>query len=460
MPAKTATPLPDRILLVLAGVLLSVCFICGGSSQETGLGVTIAQLLAIPVLLYALAQAWLGGHLAPARWSIAVVVLIVALPLLQLLPLPAWLWHMPAARVLLQQDLASAGVSTIDYRWSLAPAATQRDLLELLPGVALFFAALAMGRSAWRGALWWIIGLALFSVVLAFAQIAAAQDSILNPFPQFVPAMAGVFANKNHQASALAIGLVLSVAMLLDAKRQLSRGDAAQFQLGLCIALAAVFALVLPLVNSRAGVLIALVATAATLLNSGAMSFERLRQNRPTRWLIGLALVILAVGIYGSFAWMQSDADIDGSRWLMTATTWHLGWANAPLGSGFGSFVRMFEQATQGALMQTGYINNAHDDYVQWWFEGGVLAVAAMLAAAIVLIVALRRLLRRRLESSTRTLGLAALSGVLVLLLHSTVDYPLRTPALMAVFALLAGIAVGAASPSHKSEARTIKRHS
>lgn len=433
-----------RILLVLSGVLLSIYFITGGSSQQTGTGVMVAQLLATPIGVYALVLAHARGRLWPARWAIAAMLLIIAVPLAQLLPVPAWLWHLPDARVVLSHDLAQAGVTHIDYRWSLTPATTERDLWLLLPPAALFFTALAVGRTMHPWLLRWILGLIVFSTLLAFVQLGTPQQSIFNPYPQFAPALAGVFANHNHQADALAIGLVLALSMIVQADRGADYARRSHAQTVIGIILVAGFGLVLPLLDSRAGVLIAMVAAAAFLLMSGTLSWRRLNAYRGTRILAVIAVLVLAIGTFGAFAWMRNDADIEGLRWAMATTTWHLGFANAPLGSGIGSFVPMFEQATHGALMHTGYINNAHNDYVQWWFTGGVLGVIALLAALTVLIASARRLLVLRADSQTRATGLAAFAGLLVLLLHSTVDYPLRTPALMATFALLAGVVVGA----------------
>ncbi|HQV73332.1 MAG: hypothetical protein WAR01_08185 [Dokdonella sp.] len=91
------------------------------------------------------------------------------------------------------------------------------------------------------------------------------------------------------------------------------------------------------------------------------------------------------------------------------------------------------------------YVNNAHNEYAQWWLEGGVMGVLVMLLALAVLARALLGLLRMRAGSTARVCGIAAMTGIGVIALHSTVDYPLRTQALMAVFSVLCGIAVGAA---------------
>lgn len=438
----------DRVTLSLTLITLVLCFVTGGSSSQTGIGVMLAELLALPLLALALWRAWQRQRLWRARWALGVLLAILCLPIVQLLPLPESLWRLAPARLALREDLTAFGVDAISLRWSLAPAATERNVYLLLPAVALFLVPLAVRRRAWPALLGWPIGLAVFTLLLAFVQMGLPQDSFVNPFPEFEPSLSGVFANKNHQASALAIGLVLALSRLQEAYRDRAWHDrwrTAKQALYWTIVLLSILAL--PLVKSRAGLLIAMVACGLLLLSSGMLSARHWRASLSARVLTVLAVAVLLLGSWGAFAWMQSEAALDGSRWDMFTTTWRLGFDNAPFGSGYGSYVLMFEQATRGALMRSGYINNAHNEFVQWWFEGGLAALAVVLAALAVLLAAVRRLLQRPLDSNSRRIGMAAACGVLVLVLHSTVDYPLRTPALMAMAGLLAGIVVATALP-------------
>lgn len=432
----------ERVLEWSCGILLVLVFITGGSSQQHGWGVMLAELMALGLMLFTLSQPTWRERITSARWPLAAACCIIAIPLLQLLPLPAWLWNLPAPRAALRHDLASAGVTHIAQRWSLAPAATERDLFLLLPGLALFVATLALPRDAWRHLLGWLIGLIVFSVILALAQLQAPQDSLLNPFPQYAPALAGVFANRNHQACAVVMGLVLALAMLLHHRMQARYAPVSHATTTGCVALIVLLAGILPPIGSRAGVILAIIGTATTLFAYGTWSPQHLHSRPAARWLFAGVVTVLAIGTYGAFAWMQQDADIAGSRWQIAGATTRLAAASMPLGGGAGSFVRMFEQFTRGALMHQGYINAAHNDYLQWWYAGGVLAIAVMILAAGVLLTALLRILKLPPESGLRHTGLAALLALLIPLLHSTVDYPLRTPALMSVFGLLAGIAV------------------
>jgi len=448
-------------MLMLALLVLGLCFITGGSSMHSGMGVLLAQGIALLLLPFALWQAHQRQRLYPARWPLTVALAMLCLPLLQLMQLPEALWRMSPARVMLADDLATFGVDNLIRRWSLTPDTTERIAYQLLPALALFLVPIATSRTIWKGLLWCCIGLGTFSLLLAFAQLGASQDSFLNPFPEYPPSLSGVFANKNHQASALAIGLVLALSLLIDAFLRPGHDSHAQAKKIICALLALSLILVLPLVRSRAGLLVAMVACGTLLLTSGFLSAELWRTSRALRALSILAVAILALGVWGAFAWMQSEAALEDSRWIILTTTLRLGLENAPFGSGFGSFVPMFEQATSGTLMrQGGYINNAHNEYAQWWFEGGIAAIAVLLAALAILITAARRLLERPLESETRRIGIGATCALLVLLLHSTVDYPMRTPALMAVAGLLAGIVVAAASESDHASGAARRRSS
>jgi O-antigen ligase len=455
--AGTGSRRTDRLLLFLAAFLLLVCFVCGGNSARGNLGTMSAQLLAIPILVYAVIQSSSRGRLRAARWPVFVVSLIVLVPLLQLLPMPTSLWTLPAARVSLLQDLNAVGVNSVEQHWSLSPAATERDLLFLLPGLALFFCMLAAGRKEWRQMLWIVIGLCGANLALAFAQMAAGQTSLLNPYPDFAPAMAGIFANRNHQAGMLAIGLMLVAMFLLNAWKQ-ARADAGPYgPVGALSLVALIFILALPLIGSRAGVIVAMLMLMGVLLTSGISSRQTLRHNHLLQIGSVLVLVVFVVGLQAALGWMKNDAAIDGSRYAMSSETLRIGVEHAPLGAGIGTFIPVFQQAASDDFLTYAYVNNAHNEYAQWWLEAGIVGALVTVLALIVLINALIGLLGQRQKSKSRLCGMAAMMGMGVIVLHSTVDYPLRTPALMAIFAVLSGIAIAAATRAESTSTERIR---
>ena len=111
-----------------------------------------------------------------------------------------------------------------------------------------------------------------------------------------------------------------------------------------------------------------------------------------------------------------------------------------PLGAGVGSFSEiyaMFEQQSQ-LLIRT-FINRAHNDYVEAWLESGVVGGIALL---IVFGWIARRSWQVWLQPDRRCapidilLARAATIAIGLLALHSVVDYPLRTSALLSVLAI------------------------
>ncbi|MEM9030411.1 MAG: hypothetical protein AAGC70_18785, partial [Pseudomonadota bacterium] len=123
--------------------------------------------------------------------------------------------------------------------------------------------------------------------------------------------------------------------------------------------------------------------------------------------------------------------------------------ASFPFGTGVGSFVPVYATLENVDDLLSAYANRAHNDWLEFPLEGGVLAIVTM-ALFVVWYVArvYDRSARNRQQSELRLQRSAALI-ILVLMVHSIVDYPLRTGALSAIFAMACGLMLvppGAAS--------------
>lgn len=430
---------------------MTLLWLGGGVTEDSTSMDEWLELLALPVLLLA---AW--GLLAEppssrlSRWGLGLAVAIVALVALQLLPLPAALWGMPSARASIAADLAQAGVSNFSHRWSLAPAATEHGLWAMLPALACFLAALTLDKSQRRRLLQWLVGLALFNVLFAFFQAGLPLDSELRLYQGVDAGFGGLFANTNHQATACIIGMVLAVGLAADARwRALHEGSRPQLAWGYFL-LAGFFLLVTPLSTARAGMVIALPALALALWLTGAVPVHRIRHNR---WalLAGAGLLLLAMlGVQAALGWMAVDL-AEEQRHIFAEMTLRLGWAHAPLGSGVGSFVPLFNAAIPEAMQQAYYVNHAHNEYVQWWLETGWLGMLLLVGVLGVLGVACKRLLRLRGRGPQAILAASTWVALMTVLAHSWADYPLRTLSLMATSAALAGVLLGALADAGQS---------
>jgi putative inorganic carbon (HCO3(-)) transporter len=96
-------------------------------------------------------------------------------------------------------------------------------------------------------------------------------------------------------------------------------------------------------------------------------------------------------------------------------------------GSGGGTFYSVFPMYQKSEVF--GFYDHAHNDYLQTAIELGIPAF--LLLAAIVLICLYKslRAMRQRKQSILKGSAFASSMGILGMLIHMSVDYPLQAPA-------------------------------
>ena len=417
MATTMPTPNPNPVGFTDAALyfgtlgLLVLAFVTGGESMGRGWGDAATQLLALLVLLFA---AIVLGRAGSEHCR------LILLPLALFGPL------------VIAAQLVLGTTST--------PWATERALYDWLPPAAAFLGCAALPASAQRQGLRLLIVLVAASLLLAILQMASPQESIFNPFPQWRPVFNGLFSNPNHQATALAIAAVL---LLTWPARTHSQQDAhSVFPVAGRIGLALFFLVAIPFTGSRG---MTLIATAMLLMlplaNGWMRRWIRSEGGVSSRVLgvvvvqiVGFALVIVSI-----LGWMRVDRLEEARGALRDATASMAGQA-MPFGSGVGSFVPWFEAYLPVGLLQQEYYNHAHNEYVQWWLEGGVLGLVWI----ALLFVGFWWTRPRGVSRAVGPQGVWVGSwlGVGCVLAHSFFDYPLRTPALATATAWLAAIAV------------------
>lgn len=426
-------------------------FVTGGSSQQHGWTDVAAELFALPVLAVGLWR--LAGQPALRVRTLGLVAMgsVALLPWLQLLPLPRAWWLIPPMRLSLAHDLTAMGVQNVATTWSLTPAATLRSALSLLPSLAIFAWVLGSDLRTQCRLLMLCVALPIASLVLGFLQLGAPQDSLLNPYPQWAPSMAGTFANPNHQGTAMLIGLGVCLAFAVGAigARDSETGKARNPWPA--IIAGATLLLGLPLTNSRAAVVIGVLVLVAAPLGMAASTLRRSRRGRIGALALVLAAALAAIGLSAAMGWMKVD-EVDELRSVMRHATFALAAFHLPWGSGVGSFVPVFQQAFPESLLMPQYINAAHNDYAQVWLESGLAGLFVVAACMAALGAALAACLRD--EGGDRRLVWAALLGIFALLAQAAADYALRTPALATSAALLAAILIAQGAPGVPSGSR------
>lgn len=431
-------PSAERIQYFLAAAVLIAALVLGGG-QGT-LGDSAVQLLALGLLA---AVFWRHAGDAEARlpsaaWFAAVPVAVV---LLQQFPLPDFLWRLPEARPVLASELAAANVDAA-HRWSLVPAATERAGHWLLPAVALFLAALQLPRRANKALLALLVGVAAVGVVLGLAQLFGGRDSALRFYEiTNVASSVGFFANRNHQASLLAVCLPLVVVgtMAWYQKREVGQPHT---WLGVAagVGLVALLILGIAITLSRAGLLLGMVGLLLSLPLVLVM-----RRRRGTRRTLALAVLVgftlvMQFALFGILQRLEKDP-LEDTRFALLPVAAETARDHSPLGAGLGGFQRAFEAVHESPERE--YVNHAHNDWLELWVDAGPLApVLAIAGLGCLLLAAWRAWPRRSDAASARSKvpALVAGLGLWLLALHSLGDYPLRTSALLASAGLLAGV--------------------
>lgn len=434
----------SKLQFVLAATVLAGALVLGGGQGTLGDSAVQGLALGLVALCLWLHASDAGARLPRSSW---LVLPVLALPLLQLLPLPEALWLMPPARAEIAAELSNAGVDA-PSRWSLVPLATERALLWLLPALALFLAALQLDATKRKALLGLVVIAAAASVVLGLAQLAGGMDSALRLYAITNPTEAvGFFANRNHLASLLALALPLVV---VGTARWLGQREGwdARAVLGLAagVGLVALLILGIAIARSRAGLLLGMIGLAAS-----ALAVMMMRRRRGTRRALGVAVALgltMAVqfALFGVLQRLEADP-LEDARFRFLPIIAEAAGQHAPLGTGLGGFRRAFEAEHQAP--EAYYVNQAHNDWAQAWFEGGWLGLLLAAMVVVLLLVSAWRAWRPAGRGTTApALRRASWIGLLLLALHSLGDYPLRTTALIAVAGLLAGIV---AAPSGRT---------
>jgi hypothetical protein len=264
----------------------------------------------------------------------------------------------------------------------------------------------------------------------------------------------GLFANRNHQGVMLAMAVFVLTWMIAGASRWRLGARTVVPLAGALIVLMTILAFV---TGSRAGLVLTVLAALAglVLLMRSPLADTRLTtlggRALRGRWAIGAfagLLVCLGIGAVAlsrdaAFARLVAEDDVAGLRGAVLPTLLRMIGDQFALGTGIGSFEAAYQVYEPYSLLQTQYLNQAHDDWLQVAIEGGMPAIL-LLASVLVWLGAMTWRLRRRLWAG-ETQALPALAVLMILAAASSLDYPLRVPIIAALAVLM--VAIIAAAP-------------
>lgn len=448
----------DRIASYVASGFLLACLFLGGASAAGAAVNGVLQLLAL--LLIALV-AWTRRAGAPPLLPAGSMPLVIALgcfllwSLIQLIPLPASLWTTLPGRAPIAEGFKLLGVPLPAIPASLAPGKTLQSLLWLIPPVAAFLLAAPLTSRGRRTLALAILVGALLSMLLGAFQVLGGSGSPLRFYEITNPtAPVGFFSNKNHLATLLLCALPIAGALAGRAAAPGRHKSRAQSQKMIYAAIALFLVVGLAINRSMAGY--------ALLLPAGFVAFLIYRQavtGGVSRVALGVlaALVIAYVGVAVagpvsrealSTKFTQSPA----SRQVMTERTLQAAGDHFPVGSGLGSFPQIYRTYENPEDASRAFANHAHNDYAEIALELGVPGL--LLVLLFILWWARRAFAAWTKDFGGVALARAASAMVGLVLFHSLVDYPLRTSAIAALFAVACAFLLPApAAPTRRRSA-------
>jgi O-antigen ligase len=436
-------------LFLLLSILLGGASGVGAGSLANG----ILQMVSLALILYCLWARRDSALPAEAKLPLWIGLVFLLAVLLSLAPLPASLWQQLPGRVVVSRGLALVGTPDVPLASSLAPQATLDSVVWLLPPLAGFLLVLRAPYGARKPIAAGLLLVAILSAGLGIAQLLSGPMA-LKPYEVSNPGLpVGFFANANHLGTLLVCALPFAGYF---AARAVQRSDGAKKGSGVATGVTTGLFLVVGVVSigSLAGIGLLLVAGAATFLIYRRASRGRLG----AAWVAGVGLLFLVfVGVAVSGPLQQQAltgkiTDQRTSRKVMAATTIVAIKDSFPAGTGLGSFAQAYRTYEDEFAVGSELVNHAHNDYLEFVMEMGLAGLLLLIAFLFWWIRRSVSIWRSRFEGAD--LGRAGSIVILVVLLHSIVDYPIRTSAIAVLFAMACALMVPPPARSRRARDR------
>jgi O-antigen ligase len=402
----------------------------GGATRANVHLLAIVELVALGCLALALLASAERRLPEQARWPLGLLGAFVAVACLQLVPLPWQAWSALPGRAPIAEGLELLELGGGFRPLSLAPEYTASAIIKFIPPVAVFVVALLM---PWRTL---VMTLCWTALVIAMASTAWGMAQVFDLAPQLyawandgVPS--GPFANVNQHASLLMMFLPFIAASAGLARLKSLNGEG---NIDIAILWASGGVIIVGAI-ALAGSLFAYMMAPFVIAASLMISSTGLRGLGWRTLAVGFMLSLVALGtVFLTVGLDQlgevSEVDNSRSRSVIYEKTTEAIVDHAPLGTGLGTFDKVYPLYETPSVVPATFVNNAHNEYLQIAMEMGVPGVLIIAALVIWLLVEIGKVwLLKRDHGSLLRVKMAASVALCVPALHSLVDFPLRTSA-------------------------------
>lgn len=434
---------------LVAPSYLFACLLLGGSAQGLWQNLVL-QLAGLALIAWAAASPGAAPLPPFARRFLAIVLAGLAVVALQLVPLPFALWSEIGPRGQLAAGYGLLGLRPAALPLSLTPFEGLSALLALVPPLALYSAMVRLKayRSEWLALA--LVAAAAAGIVLGALQVASPSHLsswYLYPETNFGSAV-GFFANANHMGILLVVSFPF-LAAFAALPRQTDR-YVHSARLALVVGAALVILVGVALNGSFAayGLALPVVAASALIAFRGSRRVRIWGSALAALLLVGAVVVLEVTPIGADVLTAQATTSVD-SRQEIFATTKEAIADFMPFGSGLGSFRSVYHLYESAGQVTPTFVVHAHNDYLELALETGVPGILLMVLFLACWAAAAWRAWDSR---EARPFARAAAIASAAVLAHSLVDYPLRTAAVSALFAMCLALLTDRGAPPRDEE--------
>lgn len=429
--------------IAAVGLLATTLFLGGGSVLFPGFRLLV-ELIAVLALAWFAWRPWQWPRGWPVWTALAILAGGVLTLVTQLIPLPPSIWQNLPARGDAVAVFTAAGAGDHAAPLSLNAAATRASLAFFLVPIAVFLVVLRSDARVRQFLLWAVVSFAILNGIMIVLQFQGFPWLTL--YSSYGRPGTGLFANKNHSALFLVTTMPAVAWMVMDSWH----GAPLATRRWIAAATTGFLSLTVFGCLSRAGLALLPIGLVATgiIISIGRPMGRRtmIMFGCVAALMVPLAFVLPQTAVVArALERFDAGSDLRYQFWpvVVDATK-----AYFPAGSGFGTFPEVFAAREPLAIVKPTFVNHAHSDYLEIVLEGG--APAAVLVICFLAwfgVIAVMRLWTCRQSRINLAPVVIAVAGMIEMMLHSILDYPLRTLALASLAAMYCAMLAAPSSP-------------
>lgn len=412
-------------------LIVSACLVFGGTSQK------ITNFKQIIYLICSLGLAVVSyfappGHSSSENFSEPIVFtgVISIIVLLSLLPLPYFIWSNLPNRDLIAEVFKLTETSPKYMPLSMAPERTWLALLSFIPILTVLFLLTQITNRKHIDRLVWIYPIAAFLLtIIGFLQVFGQVSDTFYKISNVGYPLA-FFSNVNHMGTFLLMSLPFTSYLFLTELRDHNRRK-------MLFLLAVIF------IVSVIGILS--VKSFATyglfifqiflfiLFALNTISSNLIKYIAIGLLMSGVLYLIFHLEVLHALEIQMGASSLQGRNRLLSNSL-PLILETFPFGTGAGAFEDAYRANEELSAITPNFVNHVHNDYIEAVIEMGLLAILLIGYFCFRFFDQVRRILK--LGYSFDSLQFVAANSLLIVLLHSAFDYPLRTPAIAIMFTI------------------------